>query len=161
MVIPILLMCWVIAAALKRPIADVRELDLLQDRDFALGPHVRDMLPPTVGVFRIAPFHDGPKDQAPHFEGWVDRLPDRWRVVVLMIAPIIRFDEDAAMDLKSALPKLRHKGRRLVLSGVTATQFRALERAGVVDLIGRENIISDPELAIAHAINLSEKTEPG
>src|SRR5438552_3373901 len=86
--------------------------------------------------------YGGPPDahhHAPDFQAWVERLPRQWRVVILAVSPMTSFDTEAVLDMTAALQKLRSGGRDLVVCGVRPVQYKVLNQAGFVDVLGIDN----------------------
>jgi uncharacterized membrane protein YoaK (UPF0700 family) len=156
MLAPVCFLLWIVYVDYRKPIADVRELDLLADPEVAAqyGPNVKDVLPPGLGVYRLTHHRKGASHHAPDFQLWVDRLPQHWRVVILAVSPLTHFDADAVLDLAAAVRKLRAARRDLVVCGVTRPQYKVLHTGGLTTLLGIENFAPDLELAIARALNL-------
>ena len=89
---------------------------------------------------------------------WAERIPQRWRVVILGLSPLIRFDSNSMLVLRSAIERLHGEGRRLILSGVTPRQFRLLIDGEIDKTLGAENICPDLEFAVARGIDLLQQT---
>ena len=156
MLAPVAFLLWIIWVDYRKPIADVRELDLLRDPDMTgqYGPNLKALLPPELGIYRLTHHRKNAEHHAPDFGLWVDRLPERWRVVILAVSPLTRFDPDAVLDLTAAVQKLRAHHRDLVVCGVSRSQFKALSNGGLPDVLGVENFAPDLDMAIARAMNL-------
>jgi anti-anti-sigma regulatory factor len=112
------------------------------------------MLPPELGLYRLICHHTGDPHRAPNLQMWVDRLPAHWRVVILALSPLTRFDANAVLDLESAVKKLHANGRKLIICGLTQVQFRSLDDLGVVRMMDRSNLCPDLEFAIARGMAL-------
>ncbi len=140
----------------RHPIADVQELDLLSDPELKLTGLTRAMLPSGLGVYRLSHTHPG-RTRNPNFTRWADRLPARWRVVILAISPMTRFDSNAALDLEAAVRRLRARRKQLIITGLTPVQYRALDRYGVSSTLELANFCPDLELAIARGMSLIEE----
>jgi uncharacterized membrane protein YoaK (UPF0700 family) len=160
LVAPIVFLLWIIWAAWRKPIADVRELNPLDDPELRARGIVHSLLPPELGIYRLL-FHASTAHQAPNFQYWVNRLPRRWRVVILALSPLTRLDSNAAIDLKGAIQKLHSQSRRLILCGINAGQYKVLDRYQVIDVIEPENICPDMEFAIARGISLLQELADG
>lgn len=154
---PVLFVLWILFMDWWQPIADVREIDLLSDPEFKFAGLVHDLLPPSVGIYRLSASRHSANTRAPNFEFWVDMLPDRWRVLILVLSPTIAIDENAASNLAQAVQRLHENGRRLILCGITPRQYATLDKAGVVAQLGWENVSSDVELAISRALEISSR----
>ena len=137
----------------RRPIADIRELDPLQDPELKLFGLVHTLLPPGVGLYRMT--HDRRRTfRAPNFSFWIDNLPGEKRVIILVIAPVMPFDANSIADLHRAVTKLEMNDRRLIIAGVTPAQYKRLAHEHLVERIGAENICPDLEFAIARGSDL-------
>jgi len=154
MILPVLFLLFIVWKDYRTPIADTRELDPLGDPELKAYGIVHSLLPKGLGIFRIGPHLQHHAARPPDFAAWVDRLPERWRVLILAITPLVRLNTNALMDLDAAHERLRRKGRRLILCGVTPTQYRALEAAGMLDKLGAENVLPDLEFAVAQGIEM-------
>jgi uncharacterized membrane protein YoaK (UPF0700 family) len=147
MVAPVLFLLAIVWIDWRKPIADARELDLMGDPELkALG--VQSILPKELGIYRIHPTLQH-KESVVDFAAWVDRLPEHWRVVILALTPLVRLSGNAAMDLEAAVNRLESDGRKLILCGVATRQYKELERSGLLEKIGPENVCPDLEFAIA------------
>jgi uncharacterized membrane protein YoaK (UPF0700 family)/anti-anti-sigma regulatory factor len=156
---PILFLLMIVLLNWRKPVADVRELDPLNDPEMRAAGLVQALLPPELGIYRLL-FHKSVAHSAPHFQKWVERLPGHWRVVILALSPLTRLDSNAAEDLRGAVANLSRDGRRLVLCGVSPVQYRLLRGHGVTSLIEPQNICSDLEFAIARGISLINEEWP-
>ena len=157
MLAPVAFLLWITYVDYRKPIADVRELDLLRDPEMTAqyGGNIRDMLPPGLGIYRLTHHRKGVPHHAPDFQHWVDRLPEHWRVVILAVSPLTHFDVDAVLDLSAAVQKLRQRRRDLVICGITRQQYKALNAGGLPDQLGEENFATDMDFAIARAMNIA------
>jgi hypothetical protein len=155
--VPVLFLLWITYVDYRKPIADVRELDLLRDPEMTsqYGPNLKSVLPPGLGIYRLTHHRKTATHHAPDFQLWVDRLPEHWRVVILAVSPLTHFDTDAVLDLTAAVQKLRAQRRDLVMCGVTPPQYKVLNAGGLTELLGVENFAPDLDLAIARGMNLS------
>ncbi len=154
---PVLFLAFIVLRDFFKPIADVREIDPNKDHDLdELAGNLRSILPPDVGIFRLAHHRANRQHHAPDFISWVDRIPARWRVVILVISPLTHFDADTAASLLSAAKSLKSQDRTLVISGMNRTQFKVLVDCGITRVIEMENFVPDLEFAIARGINLAD-----
>lgn len=151
---PVLFLMWMIWVDWHKPIADVRELDLLADPELKMLGLVKSLLPPELGIYRLASGRHDEQHEAPNFQAWVDHLPDRCRVAVLCLSPLLRFDANSVLDLQEAVKRLREQDRQLLLAGVKPAHYKILDRHGVAELFGIENLCPDLEFAIARGIEL-------
>jgi uncharacterized membrane protein YoaK (UPF0700 family) len=159
MLLPIGFLCFILAMDWWRPISDVRELDLLSDPELKMYGLIHSLLPKSVGIYRMATHkhRGGGGARAPAFLVWAEHLPERWRIVILAIWPILRLEENALLDLAAALSRIESDGRRLILCGVNPNQYKLLDRCGIIDRIGAANVCVDLEFAIARGIDLTRE----
>ncbi|MCE9590588.1 MAG: DUF1275 family protein [Planctomycetes bacterium] len=151
---PILFLIFILLRDWYKPIADVREINMLSDPELQSLGLVHSLLPKELGIYRLAMVKHGLSHRAPNFQAWVDRLPGHWSVVILVIQPLLRLDDNALMDFGHAVRKLQGQGRSLVLCGTNPPQYAAMERAGLIDLIGWENLCPDVEFAVSRGMDL-------
>ena len=148
MAAPVVFLMFIVWMDWRKPIADARELDLMGDPELRALGIVHSILPKELGIYRVHP-KLGHKESVVDFAGWVDRLPERWRVVILALTPLVRLSGNAAMELEAAVDRLAAGGRKLILCGVVAKQYKELERSGLLEKIGAENVCPDLEFAVA------------
>jgi uncharacterized membrane protein YoaK (UPF0700 family)/anti-anti-sigma regulatory factor len=156
---PIMFLLWIIYVDWRTPIADIQELDLLNDPELQLQEIISKMLPAGIVLYRAA-CHRGTAHRAPNFQLWLDRVPEHCRVLVLAISPLTRFDANAVMDLEAAVGKLHREKRKLILSGITTQQFKSLDALGVARMMDINNLCPDLEFAIARAMVVLEDMAP-
>jgi uncharacterized membrane protein YoaK (UPF0700 family)/anti-anti-sigma regulatory factor len=152
---PVAFLLWIIYVDLHSPIADIREMDLLNDPELKLHSLVNQLLPREIVLYRFACARGHLAHRAPNFQLWLDRVPEDCRVVVLAISPLTRFDTNAILDLEAAVRKLHDEDRKLIISGITPSQFKALDGMGVARMMDINNLCPDLEFAIARAIALA------
>jgi uncharacterized membrane protein YoaK (UPF0700 family) len=153
MIAPVAFLLWIIILDWRKPIADVRELDLLSDPDHTGYADLRSLLPPELGIYRLAHHRRDRVHHAPDFQLWIDRLPRQWRVIILAVSPLTHFDREEALDLLAAVRKLRAEHKDLVVCGVNRSQFQVMREAGMADALGVENFCPDLDIAVARAMN--------
>ena len=81
----------------------------------------------------------------------VERKP---RVLIVRLREVLAIDATGLRALEDLHDKTRRDGTTLVLSGIHAQPLIALERAGLLDAIGRENVFTDIDEALARAREL-------
>src|SRR5207302_8231836 len=103
------------------PIADIRELDAFGDPEVQLDGIINKLLYPDVAMYRLVcgQGKHGRAHRAPNFQIWLNRVPERCRVVILVVTPLTRFDENAILDLGAAVRRLHDDHKKLILSGIT------------------------------------------
>jgi anti-anti-sigma regulatory factor len=158
LIAPILFLIWIVIVDFFKPIADVRQIDPTHDTDLAntIGP-LKSLLPPQVGIFRLAHHRSAKRHHAPDFSGWAQRVPKQWRVIILVVSSLTQFDQDSATSLLAAIQRLSDSGRDLVISGMNRRQFKTLMDCGLSNVIDMDNFVPDIEFAIARAMNLAAR----
>ena len=157
---PVAFLLWVVYVDLRTPIADIREVDLLNDPELRLQGILSKLLPPQVVLYRAACLHGHSAYRAPNYQLWLDRVPDRYRIIVLAVNPLTYFDANAIMDLESAIDHLHRDNKKLILAGITTRQFKALDALGVARTMDVNNLCPDLEFAIARAMVVLEDMRP-
>jgi len=152
---------WVVFLDWRTPIPDIRELDLLNDPDFRVEGLLSKLLPTQVVLYRASAVRGRGGHRAPDYELWLDRVPDRYRVVVLAVSPFTRFDSNAVMDLEAAIGRLHAHHKKLILSGITTPQFKTLHALGVGRMMDMNNLCPDLEFAIARSMVVLEEMQAG
>lgn len=150
--VPVCFLIWIVFVDLTTPIADVREMDLLNDPELRLHNLVNHLLPREIVLYRFACARGNLAHRAPNFQLWLGRVPESCRVVVLAISPLTRFNSNAALDLEAAVRRLHADGRVLIISGITPAQFKSLDALGVARMMDVNNLCPDLEFAIARAL---------
>jgi hypothetical protein len=152
---PVVFILWIILMDWRKPIAGVKELDLLSDPELRAAGIVKALLPPELGLFRLTPPHRGARaHHPPDFQLWLGHVPEHCRVIILAISPWTHFNENSALGLREVAGQLRGQERGLIISGITSLQYKVLARNGVMDAMGAENFCPDLEFAIARGIEL-------
>jgi len=144
----------------RRPIADIRELDLLNDPELHLQGVISSLLPPEVVLYRAVCRRGDTRHRAPNFQLWIDRVPAHCRILVLALSPLTQFDGNAVLDLQAAINRLHAAKQKLILSGITTRQFRALDALGVARMMDVNNLCPDLEFAIARAMAVLQDMKP-
>jgi uncharacterized membrane protein YoaK (UPF0700 family)/anti-anti-sigma regulatory factor len=149
---PVCFLLAMVCITLRRPIADVRDMDMLNDPELKMHHLLTQILPPEVLLYRSASAHGNRSHRAPDFQLWRERIPGHCRVAILAVSPFTRFDSNAVMDLAAAAKSLQGRGCTLIISGITTVQFKALAALGVERLMDINNLCTDLEFAIARAL---------
>jgi uncharacterized membrane protein YoaK (UPF0700 family) len=154
MLVPVCALLGIVYLDWRKPIADVKELDLLSDPELSTYGIVKSLLPPELGIYRFACRHGEAVHRAPNFQLWISRLNPHWSVVILAVSPFTRFDRNSAMDLHEAVKELHTQDRKLIISGITPVQFKALDALGIGNVMDVLNLCPDLEFAIARGMTL-------
>jgi SulP family sulfate permease len=128
------------------------EIDPAQQTDIRLNGNDLDKLhiPPYTEVYEI----DGPYffGIANKFDDISQRIGvDGQRVRILRMRKVSFIDSTGIHNLEQLYQRSQRCGLTLVLSGVNENVFNTLEKAGLVKLIGRENIRNHINGALARA----------
>lgn len=131
------------------------ELDPTHNNDIQL--HGQDLeslkIPPFTEVYEI----DGP-----YFFGIANKFDDisrrthsgEQKVRVIRMRKVSFIDSTGIHNLEQLHLRLQRDGIQLVLSGVNEKVFQTLDKAGLVNKIGRENVLSHINAALARAAEL-------
>ena len=150
---PVAFVLWIILMDWWKPIAGVKELDLLSDPELRAHGIVKALLPPELGLFRLTPPHRaGRAHHPPDFQLWLGHVPEHCRVIILAMSPWTHFTENSALDLRDVITRLHEQDRELIVSGITPGQYKILAQHGVMDVMDTENFCPDLEFAIARGI---------
>lgn len=160
LIVPVAFLLWIVCVDIWVPIADIREMDLLNDPELKLQNLVTLLLPREVVLYRFACARGNHAHRAPNFQLWLERVPDHCQVVILAISPLTRFSANTALDLELAVRKLHAEGRTLIISGITPALFKDLIGFGVPRIVNIKNLCSDLEFAIARALTLVHPKAP-
>ena len=98
----------------------------------------------------------------PMFFGMTDQLnnisvKDFTRVLIIRMRGVPSLDSSAMHALEDLLDMCRERGVQLVISHPNDQPMRAMERAGFVDQVGRENFLPNIDAAIARAAVLVDE----
>jgi hypothetical protein len=151
---PVAFLLWIILMDWWKPIAGVKELDLLSDPELRAAGIVKALLPAELGLFRLTHHRTDRAHRPPDFMAWMELLPQHWRVIILAVSPLTYFNENSALALREVIAKLREQRRELIVSGITPKQYKVLARAGLMDVAEAENLCPDLEFAIARGIEV-------
>jgi SulP family sulfate permease len=145
------------ALLFMRRMAEVTQagyLPSLREEDEAADPDalVLREVPEGVAVFEInGPFFFGAADKFKTAINRIDRAP---RVLILRLRHVPAIDATALHALEDVSIRSRKSGTHLVLSGVQPGPMATLTRAGIVDLVGRDNITGNIDQALQRSREL-------
>lgn len=119
-------------------------------------------VPDGVEVFEIyGPFFFGAADQFKDALRIVDAIP---KVLILRMRDVLTLDATALRALEDVYRKTVKDGTILILSGVHAQPLITIERSGLFDLIGEENVLGNIDSALNRArsiLGIPEIKRPG
>ena len=82
------------------------------------------------------------------------------RIIILRLKNARHLDATSVMALEEFLRVLRADGRDLIISGAMKDVYRVIKDAGLVDVIGRENIFlashANPNLSTRNALKRAQ-----
>jgi SulP family sulfate permease len=139
----------VLAAGLfVKRVADTTEVQAMAREGEGVHAQVKD-LPKEAVVYRV--FGALLFGAADKLETVLRRAGGETRVVILHLAAVTALDSTALDRLGDLHAKLRRHGRHLILCGPHTQPYFAMEKAGFLDEVGRENVVADLEAAVARA----------
>jgi SulP family sulfate permease len=81
-------------------------------------------------------------------------------VLVLRMREVHAVDASGLQTLDELRERTRRQKTALVLSGVHSQPLEAMERSGLADRLGRENIVPNIDLALARARRILDDATP-
>ena len=84
-------------------------------------------------------------------EDALEALGQEPRVLILRLRKIIAMDATGLMTMERLHDRLKARGRSLVLSGTQEQPYRVIERSGLLDRLGRENVCPNIDAALQRA----------
>jgi SulP family sulfate permease len=122
----------------------------------------RRKVPAGVEVFEVAgPFFFGAADK---FKNAISEVEDKPRILILRLRHVLSLDATGLQALESVFSRTRREGTTLILSGVHAQPLIVLERAGLLDKIGEDNVHTNIDNALERArqqLGLPSEPRPG
>ena len=112
-------------------------------------------IPKGVEVYEIdGPFFFGVATKFEELASKRDAMPIR----IVRMRKVSFIDSTGLHNLEIFIEASIKNGQKIILSGVNKKVYHAIERAGIVDMIGKENVLDHIDLALSRAAELS-KTE--
>lgn len=141
---PVLFLLWLLYQDISRPIAEIEPLVVVNGSN-------EPGWPVALAVFHLQQPHAQSRriHRMPNFTAWADRLPARYKVVVLDLAGSFDVSNNTVIELKSIIARLHAQGRHLIIAGLTTDQCRFVLRDGSLSIA---HLCPDMELAIARAM---------
>ncbi len=153
----------VLAAVLfiKR-ISETTQITAVDESTETEGPHqslVGKEIPEGVMVYRVfGAFFFGAADK---LETALKRARQEPEILILRMRKVLAMDATGLNALEDLYEKLHAKGKHLILSGPHTQPLFAMDRAGFLDRLGRENVCAHVDAALARAREiLAEKSSP-
>lgn len=145
---PVLFLLWIIFQDVRRPIAEIADASVVSAGEMDL--------PSSIGVYTIRSTATRGQARMPNLQTWTERLPEHVRIAILDLRNMPLPNEDALAELASAMLRLHHQHRRLIVSGITPEQYQALRAIGAEEVIGPESLVPDMEFALVRALVLHD-----
>src|SRR6266487_2367695 len=153
----------VLAAVLfiKR-ISETTQITAVDESTETEGPHhslIGKQIPEGVMVYRVfGAFFFGAADK---LETALKRARQEPDILILRMRKVLAMDATGLNALEDLHEKLHAKGKHLILSGPHTQPLFAMDRAGFLDRLGRENVCAHIDAALARAREiLAEKSSP-
>ncbi|MCC7344227.1 MAG: sodium-independent anion transporter, partial [Deltaproteobacteria bacterium] len=118
------------------------------DLEDPLSIHSREV-PPGVEVFEISgPFFFGVAESLKDTLDIVEKPP---KVLILRMRHVPAMDATGLMALVDLKRRCDQQGTTLILSGVHAQPYLAIDKAGKLELFGEANVLTNVDLALNRA----------
>jgi uncharacterized membrane protein YoaK (UPF0700 family) len=154
---PIAFLLFMVTLDLLRPIARITSVNhTLHDDElprFGIDPGV---LPKTVSVLRVQG-RRGNGSRVPDLSRLAERVPRRTRVLMLILSVGLDCPENTLVGLQSSVRALRARRRELVLCTADSQLFLQIREGDLGTELGEANLCSDPEFAVARAVELASR----
>ena len=106
-------------------------------------------VPEGVEVFEVAgPFFFGAADK---FKNALSQVREKPQILILRLRNVLSTDATALQALENLYSKTTRDGTKLVLSGVHAQPLIAMERSGLLDAVGEDNVFANIDDALNRA----------
>lgn len=126
--------------------SDIADIPLQIESD-ALEDYSK--LPEGVHTYEISgPLFFG---SAKRYAETIKDIGNNSKILIIRMRYVPFIDSTAIHNLKGLVEILHTSGVTLVLSGVSSLVLKDLEKSGLIDMLGRENILSSFDKALAHA----------
>ena len=113
-------------------------------------------IPHGVEVFEIdGPFFFGVATKFEEMTSNVDAMPIR----IVRMRKVSFIDSTGLHNLEIFIEAALKNGQTVLLSGVNEKVYKAIERAGILDMIGKDNVLNNIDKALERAKELSEKAQ--
>ena len=111
-------------------------------------------IPENVEVYEIeGPFFFGVATKFEELASKRDAMPIR----IVRMRKVSFIDSTGIHNLECFVEAALKNGQKIILSGVNQKVYHAIERAGIVDMLGKENVLDHIDKALARANELSEQ----
>jgi SulP family sulfate permease len=108
-------------------------------------------LPANCSVYEITgPMFFGVANK---FKELTHNIPDRSNIVIIRMRRVPMIDATGLHNFKAMLHDFKHKHKHILLSGVNDSVAAELKRAGIYELVGKENIFAQFDDAVQKVIS--------
>ena len=152
----------VLAAVLfiKR-ISETTQITAVDESTETEGPHhslIGKQIPEGVMVYRVfGAFFFGAADK---LETALKRARQEPDILILRMRKVLAMDATGLNALEGLYEKLHAKGKHLILSGPHTQPLFAMDRAGFLDRLGRENVCAHIDAALGRAGEILARKSP-
>lgn len=113
-------------------------------------------IPALTEVYEIeGPFFFGIANKFEELSSMHSKLPIR----VIRMRKVTFIDATGIHNLEIFISSALKEGRKVILSGVNADVYAEIDKAGIVDMVGRENVLDHIHKALARAEEISKEIE--
>ena len=132
------------------------EIDPNDESDMQLSDEEHLVIPENVEVYEInGPYFFGIANK---FEDLMANMDDHPKVRVIRMRRVPFIDSTGIHNLQTLCEMSRREGTNIVLSGVTPNVHAVLEHAGFCDLLGKEYICPNINVALDRAAELAKRS---
>ena len=131
------------------------EIDPNDESDMKFTEEENLIIPDNVEVYEInGPYFFGIANK---FEDLMAAMDDHPKVRVIRMRRVPFIDSTGIHNLRTLCEMSRHEGTHIVLSGVTPNVYAVLEHAGFCDMLGKEYICPNINVALDRASELVKR----
>jgi SulP family sulfate permease len=135
----------------------LKELPLEDDEEDGPRRVGAEEIPRGVEIFQVTgPFFFGAADK---FKTAIRRVEKTPKVLILRMRQVKAIDSTGLRILEDLCKKAKHEGTLLIMSGVHAQPMAAMDKIGLVDQIGEENLCANIDDALKRAREALGETE--
>ena len=128
---------------------EVRSMTELDESDEELTDELlpRDAIPPGVEVYDVAgPFFFGAAEQ---FKDTLAAVSKKPKVLVVRMRSVPFIDSTGLNVLRDLVRRTQRDGTTVIIAEIQDQPRRALQRGGLVEMVGPDHVVGSLELAIA------------
>lgn len=149
--------------ALERmtPLATVNAMDrAARDKAFLSFGVEPDLIPDSVGIYRLGGAGGHRRVRTPDLGDLHLHFKPAERAAILVLDTDVALDDNALAGLERSLDALRQSHCQLIVCTADTGQFMAISRSPAGHALGVANLCSDPEFAVARALDCVGSAEP-